>query len=144
MRALAMLLALIAAPVLADDLPAPSVWENQSGSMLHIDTIDGEGRFTGRYVNGAVGYACQGIEYAVEGRVFDPLITFNVVWRAEAETCHSITSWTGTIEGDVIATEWSLVRWSDAEAEAGAAPGSESGAGGFARYTGTSRFERRD
>ncbi len=144
MRALAMLLALITAPVLADDLPTPSVWENQSGSMLHIDAMDGEGRFTGRYVNGAVGYACQGIEYAVEGRIFDPLITFNVVWRAEAETCHSITSWTGTIEGDVIATEWSLVRWSDAEAEAGSGPGSESGAGGFARYTGTSRFERRD
>ncbi|QNL19005.1 hypothetical protein HXX25_06465 [Hyphobacterium sp. CCMP332] len=60
-----------------------------------------------------MGYACQGIEYAVEGRVFDPLITFNVVWRAEAETCHSITSWTGTIEGDVIETQWSLVRWSD-------------------------------
>jgi Avidin family len=129
MRALAMLLALITAPVLADDLPTPSVWENQSGSMLHIDAIDGEGRFTGRYVNGAVGYACQGIEYAVEGRVFDPLITFNVVWRADAETCHSITSWTGTIEGDVIDTQWSLVRWN------------EEGPG---RFDGVSRFERRE
>lgn len=136
MRALAMLLALIAAPVLADDLPAPSVWENQSGSMLQIDAIDGEGRFTGRYINGAVGYACQGIEYAVEGRVFDPLITFNVVWRAEAETCHSITSWTGTIEGDVIDTQWSLVRWSD--------PGPETGTGGLGRFDGVSRFERRE
>jgi Avidin family len=129
MRVLAVLLALIAAPVLADDLPAPSVWENQSGSILTIHSVDAGGRFTGRYINGAVGYACQGIEYAVEGRVFDPLITFNVVWRAEAETCHSITSWTGTIEGDVIDTQWSLVRWS------------EEGPG---RFDGVSRFERRD
>lgn len=114
----------------ADDLTAPSVWENQSGSLLYVDAIDAEGRFAGRYVNGAAGYACQGIEYAVEGRLFDPLITFDVVWQAEAETCHTITSWTGEISGDVIETEWSLVRL-NAEGE-------------FGRFEGVSRFERRD
>lgn len=133
---IAALALLFPAHALADELPAPSIWENQSGSVLHIDAVDAGGHFTGRYVNGASGYACQGLEYAVEGRVFDPLITFNVVWRAEAETCHTITSWTGVIEGDVIDTQWSLVRWND--------PGSESGAGGPARFDGTSRFERRD
>lgn len=137
MRAVMMALALLLAPpVLAQDDLVPSVWENQSGSMLYLDEIDDEGRFTGRYVNGAAGYRCQGIEYPVEGRVFDPLIAFSVVWRSEAETCHTITSWTGQIEGDVITTEWSLVRWSDAEAA--------SGERGFARYAGESRFERRD
>ena len=120
---------LLPAQALADELSAPSIWENQSGSVLYVDAVDDAGRLTGRYVNGAVGYACQGIEYAVEGRVFDPLITFNVVWRAEAETCHSITSWTGTIQGDVIDTQWSLVRWN------------EEGPG---RFDGVSRFERRD
>ncbi|MEE2527206.1 avidin/streptavidin family protein [Hyphobacterium sp. HN65] len=137
MRALLLSIALIwAFPAFADEPLVPSVWENQSGSLLYLDEMDGEGRFTGRYVNGAAGYRCQGIEYPVEGRVFDPLISFTVVWIAGAETCHTITSWTGEIEGDVITTEWSLVRWND--------PGSESGAGGFARFTGESRFERRD
>lgn len=122
-------------PALVDELPVPSVWENQSGSVFYIDAVDAGGHFIGRYINGAAGYRCQGIEYDVEGRVFAPLITFNVVWRTEAETCHTITSWTGVIEGDVIDTQWSLVRWND--------PGSDSGAGGLARFDGTSQFERR-
>jgi hypothetical protein len=118
------------APAFANELTAPSVWENQSGSLLYVDEIDADGRFAGRYVNGAVGYACQGIEYDVEGRIFDPLITFDVVWRAEAETCHTITSWTGEVSGDVIETEWSLVR--------------VNAAGEFGRFEGVSRFERQD
>jgi len=125
-----LLVALFAASVFADDLPAPSAWENQSGSMLYVDQVDAEGRFSGRYVNGAVGYSCQGIEYAVEGRIYDPLITFDVVWQAEAETCHTITSWTGQFDNDVIETEWSLVRTNEA--------------GEFGRYDGVSRFERRE
>ncbi|WP_421792079.1 avidin/streptavidin family protein [Hyphobacterium sp.] len=137
MRALAALFLLFHSVSFADELSVPSVWENQSGSVLYIDRVDETGRLTGRYVNAATGYRCQGIEYAVEGRVFDPLITFNVVWSADAETCHSITSWTGVIDGDVIETEWSLVRWSDAGSEPG--DGEELG-----RFGGTSRFERRD
>ena len=129
MRYLAMLCLLVSAPVLADETLVPSVWENQSGSVLYLDTIDEDGRISGRYVNGATGYRCQEIEYAVEGRIFEPLVTFHVAWIAEAETCHTITSWTGTIDGDVIETEWSLVRWGDE---------------GLGRFAGESRFERRD
>ena len=136
MRFLLLFLFFLPGIALADDALAPSAWENQSGSMLYLDAVDAEGRFTGRYVNGAAGYRCQGIEYPVEGQVFDPLISFRVVWIAEAETCHTITSWTGQISGDVIETEWSLVRWAEPD-------GDVPGADGFARYTGTSRFERR-
>lgn len=128
MRWIAALL-LLPAPSFADEINSPSAWENPSGSVLYIDAVDASGRFTGRYVNGAAGYACQGVEYAVEGRVFEPLITFNVVWMADAETCHTITSWTGEINGNAIETEWSLVRWSDE---------------GLGRFEGSSRFERRD
>ncbi|WP_421786226.1 avidin/streptavidin family protein [Hyphobacterium sp.] len=136
MRLLAFIVLVFTTPVAASDLPVPSVWENQSGSVLYLDSIDSDGRFTGRYVNGAAGYRCQGIEYAVSGRAFDPLISFTVVWAAEAETCHSITSWTGSFDGQAIDSEWSLVRWSDT--------GAETDSGGFARYAGESRFERRD
>jgi hypothetical protein len=136
MRLFAFFWLVFAAPVLADEALVPSVWENQSGSVLYLDAIDSEGRFTGRYVNGAAGYRCQGIEYPVQGQVFDPLISFGVTWRADAETCHTITSWTGRIDGATIETEWSLVRWSDEAAS--------NGEDGFARYAGESRFERRE
>ncbi|WP_420431869.1 avidin/streptavidin family protein [Hyphobacterium sp.] len=136
MRLLALFLLVLATPALADDALVPSVWENQSGSMLYLDTIDSEGRMTGRYINGAPGYRCQGIEYPVSAQLFDPLISFRVIWIAEAETCHTITSWTGVIDGDVIETEWSLVRW--------APPDSATGEDGFARFAGESRFERSD
>lgn len=114
-------------PALAQDGLGNSVWENQSGSTLYIDEVRDDGHFHGRYVNAAPGYACQGVEYRVVGDVFEPLIAFSVVWRAESEICHTITSWTGEIDGSTIRTEWSLVR---------------SGADGFARHAGESVFER--
>lgn len=136
MRLFSLFLLVFATPALADDHLVPSVWENQSGSMLYLDTIDSEGGMTGRYVNGAAGYRCQGIEYPVSAQLFDPLISFRVIWIAEAETCHTLTNWTGVIDGDVIDTEWSLVRWAE--------PDSVTGEGGFARFAGESRFVRRD
>lgn len=129
MRWIIVLFLLLPGVSFGNEIVVPSEWENQSGSVLYIDTVNPDGGFTGRYVNGATGYRCQGIEYAVEGRMFEPLITLNVVWSAEAETCHSITSWTGVIDGDVIETEWSLVRWGD---------------DGLTRFSGASRFERRN
>lgn len=113
----------------AQGLAANSVWENQSGSVLYIDDIRENGHFHGRYVNNAAGYACQGVEYRVVGDVFEPLIAFSVVWLADEETCHTITSWTGEIDGDAIRTAWSLVR---------------DGEDGFARYSGESVFTRRE
>lgn len=93
------------------DFSAGSVWENQSGSVLYIDEIRENGHFHGRYINNAEGYSCSGVEYRVVGDYFDPLIQFSVVWRAEEETCHSITGWTGQIVDGEIVTEWRLVRW---------------------------------
>tara|TARA_R110002072_G_scaffold101710_2_gene224052 strand:- start:316 stop:723 length:408 start_codon:yes stop_codon:yes gene_type:complete len=124
------LLAILALPsaVWAQSDLADSVWDNQSGSVLHIDDVREDGHFHGRYVNNAAGYACQGAEYRVTGDVFETLIAFSVVWRAEAETCRTITSWTGEVTGDTITTEWSLVRLGD---------------DGFGRYSGESVFTRR-
>ncbi|HAQ35766.1 MAG: hypothetical protein CMF74_16960 [Maricaulis sp.] len=107
---------------------AGSAWENQSGSVLHIDEVRENGHFHGRYVNNAEGYPCSGVEYRVVGDVFDPLIQFSVVWRSEEETCHSVTGWTGQIEGGRLVTEWRLVRWRD---------------GTVSDFTGESVFERR-
>ena len=130
LRILAGLLAALILPsvALAQDDLAHSVWDNQSGSVLHIDDVREDGHFHGRYVNNASGYACQGVEYRVTGDVFETLIAFSVVWRADAETCQTITAWTGEVAGDVITTEWSLVRL---------------GEDGFGRYSGESVFQRR-
>lgn len=113
----------------AQSIEAGSVWDNQSGSVLYIDEVRENGHFHGRYVNNAPGYACQGVEYRVVGDAFAPLISFSVVWKAEEETCHTITAWTGEYDADVITTQWSLVRYAEED--------------GFARYSGDSVFERR-
>ena len=110
------------------DPMAYSVWDNTSGSVLYIDDMREDGHFHGRYVNNAPGYDCQGVEYRVTGDFFDPLIGFSVVWKAEAETCHTITSWTGELDGNEIRTRWRLVRYGD---------------DGFAAYEGESVFTRR-
>lgn len=118
----------VAALQAAGPVEADSVWENQSGSVLHIDEVRENGHFHGRYINNAEGYACSGVEYRVVGDVFDPLIQFSVVWRAEEETCHSITGWTGRIEEGRLVTEWRLVRWREGE---------------FSEFTGESVFQHR-
>ena len=122
-----LLTALFIALQTATDVPAGSVWENQGGSILHIDEMRENGHFHGRYINNADGYPCSGVEYRVVGDVYDPLIQFSVVWRADEETCHSITGWTGRIEDGALVTEWRLVRWRE---------------DGFSEYTGDSVFTR--
>lgn len=114
---------------IANGFEAGTAWENQGGSILHIDEVRENGHFHGRYINNAEGYPCSGVEYRVVGDVFDPLIQFSVVWRAEAETCHSITGWTGRFEDGAIVTEWRLVRWRE---------------DGFSEFEGESVFTRLD
>lgn len=87
---------------------ATSAWTNQRGSTLYIDNIGNNGQITGRYVNRAPGYGCQNIPYPVTGWVYGNAITFTVIWRG-AESCNSITAWTGFIAAGKMQTLWQLV-----------------------------------
>lgn len=97
-------------PAAAPTLQAISAWTNQSGSTLYIDAIDPAGKITGHYINRAPGYSCQNISYPVTGWVYGTAVTFTTIWESAAESCNSITSWTGFLNAQgQIATLWQLV-----------------------------------
>jgi len=86
-----------------------SAWTNQSGSTLYIDSIAPTGQITGHYINRAQGYGCQNTSYPVTGWVYGTAITFTVKWENPAESCNSVTSWTGFYYQGAITTLWQLV-----------------------------------
>lgn len=86
-----------------------SAWTNQSGSTLYIDSIGSNGQLTGTYINRAQGYGCQNIAYPVTGWVYGTAITFTTTWQSAAESCNSITAWTGFLYQGQIQTLWQLV-----------------------------------
>ena len=91
-----------------ESIPSPSVWNNQSGSTLTIDSIDSTGLITGSYINRASGYGCQNIPYPVTGWAYGTAITFNTIWQSGSESCNSITAWSGFLYSGKISTLWSL------------------------------------
>lgn len=84
-----------------------SSWTNQSGSTLYINNIGSNGLLTGTYINRARGYGCQNIAYPVTGWVYGTAITFTTIWQG-AESCNSITAWTGFLYNGQIKTKWQL------------------------------------
>lgn len=90
-------------------IQALSAWTNQSGSTLYIDAVSPNGQITGHYINRAQGYNCQNISYPVTGWVYGTAITFTTLWQSTAESCNSITSWTGFYYNGQISTLWQLV-----------------------------------
>ena len=90
-------------------LTAASVWVNQVGSLLSINSIDANGLLTGTYINKEAGYGCQNSSYPVTGFVYGTVISFTVNWQNSVETCNSITSWTGFYFNGQISTLWQLV-----------------------------------
>lgn len=89
-------------------IPAPSAWENQSGSTLQIDSIGSYGLITGTYINRASGYGCQNISYPVTGWAYGTALTFNTLWESASESCNSITAWAGFLSQGHISTLWNL------------------------------------
>jgi hypothetical protein len=85
-------------------LPAPSLWQNQRGSTLQIDSADPFFGIRGTFINRARGYKCQNIPYPVTGNV-GPSINFHVMFAQ----CQSIATWTVVqMNAGVMNTVWTL------------------------------------
>ena len=95
--------------ITVEKLAAESTWINQRGSTLTIESISLNGLLTGIYINNAIGYGCQKTPYPVTGWVSGTAITFTTQWTNVAESCHSITAWTGFLYENQITTLWQLV-----------------------------------
>ena len=86
-------------------LPAPSQWANELGSVMTIASVDSMGYVTGSYVTGA---GCgQGVQKPLVGWYNDGAFTFTVNWQE----CDSLTAWSGNLDstGQTIPTLRHLV-----------------------------------
>jgi hypothetical protein len=70
------------------------------------------GGFLGNYTNNAPGYPhCAGVPYPLWGESDGKKIAFTVQWSAPfLEDCGSVTTWTGTIKGNVIRAKFVVTR----------------------------------
>src|SRR5215469_8933862 len=100
----------LAGTAFAQNLPIPSVWENERGSIMKaLDGHASNGDFHGTYINN-VGSRCRGTPYDLTGQVDGTRVVFTVVWKNSAEDCRSKTVWSGDIAGRTLATTWILTR----------------------------------
>jgi hypothetical protein len=95
----------LVSPAEAQSLTAPSVWMNQRGSELDIDSVDGNGKITGHFTNNASGFECKGTKVDVAGQA----ISGNeVTFAADFAACYTLTSWLGSVQGKTLTTTWVL------------------------------------
>lgn len=95
-------------PSLAQGPTAGSVWQNQRGSYLVIQSVATNGAMSGYYVNNASGYGCQGTPYPASGWALGSAFSFQVIWSNATATCSSVTAWAGFIYNDTLTTKWNL------------------------------------
>ena len=102
---------LIATAASAAEL-VPSSWKNEKGSTMQLMLPKIGGGFLGSYTNNAPGYPhCAGVPYPLWGESDGKKIAFTVQWSAPfREDCGSVTTWTGTIKGDVIRATFVVTR----------------------------------
>ncbi len=92
-------------PAVAQRTPLfASVWVNELGSTMTIQSVGADGLITGTYVT-AVGCGA-GTVRPLRGWYNKGAITFTVNWQE----CNSLTSWTGNVasSGATIVTLWLL------------------------------------
>lgn len=90
------------------------VWQNQNGSVLHIDELC-DGVWAGTFES-TKGRAARHRRYRVQGVANGNLVAFAVNFVDDHANLHSITNFSGRVEGDVLHTVWVLARaYEDAE-----------------------------
>lgn len=83
-------------------------WQNQNGSILRIDEVR-NGAFTGTFLS-AKGRAAKDHRYAVRGTINGELVAFAINFADNDTDLHSISNFTGRLQGDILHTVWVLAR----------------------------------
>jgi len=86
----------------ASQPPAPSLWKNQSNSILEIESIDSNGVIKGSFTNHKQGTECIGTAYPVEGHLLSSGLFFAVTFPP----CFTVSTWQGTFSGSTIQTNY--------------------------------------
>jgi hypothetical protein len=104
-------------------LPGPSLWTSQHGSLLKITSL-ARGTFRGVFTNRNAAIGCVGTPYPVSGTNFGVQITFTVNFVK----CGLTVKWQGNVSGLGMSTPW----WVLTSAK-GVAPPTSSGFDFFGR-----------
>jgi avidin family protein len=107
--ALATGLLLVPATGSAQSFAPNSIWTNQTGARLTIESIAADGSFTGSLVNRGGDFACRNAPYHVSGWIDGQKIAFSVRWTNTTANCQSITTWNGFVGPKGLQTQWVLV-----------------------------------
>jgi hypothetical protein len=86
-------------------LPGPSTWTNQHGSVLKVNSLS-RGTFRGVFINRNLDIGCVGIPYPVTGTNFFVQITFTVNFVK----CKAVVKWQGDVSGFGMSTPWVMQR----------------------------------
>ena len=91
-------------------------WMNQNGSRLRIEGVDASGELRGTFQS-AKGRAAQDRSYPVLGVANGEVVSFAVNFTDDAANLHSISTFSGRLEGAAtLHTLWVLARqYEDAE-----------------------------
>jgi hypothetical protein len=87
----------------ADQLPAPSLWKNQHGSVLRVTSVNGTS-FRGTFTSFDPSFQCRGIPYPVTGYTLGPQTSFTVNFVK----CQTVTKWAGNTLGFGMSVQWVL------------------------------------
>jgi hypothetical protein len=86
-------------------LPGPSIWTNQHGSVLKVTSLS-RGTFRGIFINRNPDIGCVGIPNPVTGTNFGVQITFTVNFAK----CGAAVKWQGDVSGFGMSTPWVMRR----------------------------------
>ncbi|MXY51570.1 MAG: hypothetical protein F4Y86_03440 [Gammaproteobacteria bacterium] len=90
-------------------------WVNQNGSRLRIEGVDAGGELRGTFQS-AKGRAAQDRSYPVVGVANGEVVSFAVNFADDAANLHSISTFSGRLDGTTLHTLWVLARqFEDAE-----------------------------
>ena len=84
-------------------------WVNQNGSRLRIDSVDDAGELRGAF-RSARGRAAQGRPYPVLGVANGEVFSFAVNFTDDDANLHSISTFSGRLDGNTLHTLWVLAR----------------------------------
>ena len=90
-------------------------WVNQNGSRLRIENVDAGGELRGTFES-AKGRAARDRSYPVLGVANGEVVSFAVNFTDDSANLHSISTFSGRLDGTTLHTLWVLARqFEDAE-----------------------------
>jgi hypothetical protein len=101
---LLMIIAISTTQVWAEDLPVPSSWKNQRGSIVTFASKTATGELTGTFKNQFSQFPQCLDTFDLAGTTSGDQVKFVSTMKNQAVDCHDLVAWTGTLSNDTLKT----------------------------------------